>query len=158
MFSSHISRLHILMLINNRYLLIISVLFSSKIALSSLRFNSNSLRSLKSLRMTSAATTVTTYNVLSSSLSSPDYFNRCDPEACDPKNRLVVVKKKLEQEIAKKSIICLQEVICIQLVKYSSFIKYIYFTFYNKVIDRLGGQLTLIFPQEQLSIDKFHLW
>ena len=56
-----------------------------------------------------AVTTVTTYNVLSSSLGSADYFIKCDPDACDPSKRLPLVKLKLEKEIEKKSIICLQE-------------------------------------------------
>ena len=53
---------------------------------------------------------VTTYNVLSSSLSEPTYFTACTAENLDPHARLEKIRKKLQSEIDSKSIICLQEV------------------------------------------------
>ena len=49
-------------------------------------------------------------NVLSSSLSSETHFIKCQADAVEPKLRLIRLKDKLEEEIAKHSIICLQEV------------------------------------------------
>jgi mRNA deadenylase 3'-5' endonuclease subunit Ccr4 len=51
-----------------------------------------------------------TYNLLSSSLSSPSYFNKCKPEFCDPNNRMETILQKLNTEIHDGAIICLQEV------------------------------------------------
>lgn len=53
---------------------------------------------------------VSTYNVLSSSLSEASYFTACSPENLDPPTRLEKLRKKLQPEIDSKSIICLQEV------------------------------------------------
>ena len=53
---------------------------------------------------------VTTYNVLSSSLASPDYYTSCKPENLDQKTRYARLIAKLDKQIGKDSIICLQEV------------------------------------------------
>jgi 2',5'-phosphodiesterase len=53
---------------------------------------------------------VTTYNILSSSLGSADYYPKCDPDACNPKLRFPVIREKIAKEIDKRAIICLQEV------------------------------------------------
>ena len=54
---------------------------------------------------------VASYNVLSSCLSSPSHFVGVEnPEWCDPKYRLELIKEKLESEFTKNSVICLQEV------------------------------------------------
>lgn len=53
---------------------------------------------------------VTTYNVLSSSLASPDYYTSCTPENLDQKTRYARLLTKLEGQMSKDSIICLQEV------------------------------------------------
>lgn len=54
---------------------------------------------------------VVTYNVLSSSLCSASYFtNTLDPKYCDSKYRFDGLVTKLEPEIEKNAIICLQEV------------------------------------------------
>ena len=53
---------------------------------------------------------VTTYNVLSSSLASPDYYTSCKPENLDQKMRFTRLIAKLDNQINKDSIICLQEV------------------------------------------------
>ena len=61
----------------------------------------------------SAASTnvrVTTYNVLSSQLARSDYFTFCNPKWLQASHRLGKIKEKMEVEVAKKSIICLQEV------------------------------------------------
>jgi len=60
--------------------------------------------------MAAATPRVVTYNVLSSSLSPPDYFNKCDPKDLDPRTRLPRVLEKLSGEVDKDAIICLQEV------------------------------------------------
>jgi 2',5'-phosphodiesterase len=51
-----------------------------------------------------------TYNVLSSHLCEPDYFKSCDPQNLKPEVRLQRLIHKLQSEIKKKTIICLQEV------------------------------------------------
>jgi len=53
---------------------------------------------------------IITYNVLSSKLCGEDYFVKCNPKDLDPSTRLKRVISKLESEIQKGSIICLQEV------------------------------------------------
>jgi len=53
---------------------------------------------------------VATYNVLSSHLSGKDHYSTLNPEHLSPKNRLPVVLQKIDEEIEKSSIICLQEV------------------------------------------------
>jgi len=53
---------------------------------------------------------VATYNVLSSHLSGTDHYSTLNPDHLCPKNRLPVVLKKIDEEIARSSIICLQEV------------------------------------------------
>lgn len=53
---------------------------------------------------------VTTYNVLSSHLARADYFSFCNPKWLQASYRLMKVKEKIDAEVAKKSIICLQEV------------------------------------------------
>ena len=53
---------------------------------------------------------VTTYNVLSSHLGGADYYTSCKPEWLDPAYRFRQLKSKLDAEIDKEAIICLQEV------------------------------------------------
>jgi len=53
---------------------------------------------------------VASYNVLSSQLSGADHYTTYNPRDLDPKNRLPVVLQKIDDEIEKSSIICLQEV------------------------------------------------
>lgn len=53
---------------------------------------------------------VTTYNVLSSHLGGADYYTSCKPEWLDPAYRFRQVKQKLDSEINKGAIICLQEI------------------------------------------------
>jgi len=53
---------------------------------------------------------VATYNVLSSHLSGTDHYSTLDPNHLCPKNRLPVVLQKIDEEIERSSIICLQEV------------------------------------------------
>jgi mRNA deadenylase 3'-5' endonuclease subunit Ccr4 len=53
---------------------------------------------------------VTTYNVLSSSLARADYFSFCSPKYLSASYRLAKVKEKLQAEVSKNAIICLQEV------------------------------------------------
>uniref|UniRef100_A0A7S2ZUU9 Endonuclease/exonuclease/phosphatase domain-containing protein n=2 Tax=Rhodosorus marinus TaxID=101924 RepID=A0A7S2ZUU9_9RHOD len=50
------------------------------------------------------------YNVLSSSLSTPTTFPECDPDALLEENRLQKLTIKLEREITFRSVVCLQEV------------------------------------------------
>lgn len=51
-----------------------------------------------------------TYNVLSSHLCEPDYFKSCNPQHLKPELRLKKLINKLTPELAKKTIICLQEI------------------------------------------------
>uniref|UniRef100_A0A6T8PH94 Endonuclease/exonuclease/phosphatase domain-containing protein n=1 Tax=Hemiselmis andersenii TaxID=464988 RepID=A0A6T8PH94_HEMAN len=53
---------------------------------------------------------VVTYNVLSSSLCSPSFYTDCLPSNLHPPTRLARVKEKLQKEIERGSICCLQEV------------------------------------------------
>lgn len=53
---------------------------------------------------------VVSYNVLSSSLSSSQWFTECRPENCDPDQRFVKLLKKLDAEMNLLAIICLQEI------------------------------------------------
>lgn len=59
---------------------------------------------------TKGAVRVSTYNVLSSHLASPDYFRNCEPQYLDQAYRLSKVKEKLDMETSNKAVICLQEV------------------------------------------------
>ena len=53
---------------------------------------------------------VTTYNVLSSHLASPDHFHACNPEHLNADYRYKSLLKKLDDSVEKRSVICLQEV------------------------------------------------
>lgn len=53
---------------------------------------------------------IVSYNVLSSHLARIDQYPTLNPDHLVAKNRLPVVLKKLDEEINKKSVICLQEV------------------------------------------------
>jgi len=53
---------------------------------------------------------VTSYNVLSSHLAAPSWFQACNAEYLDANYRLQSLKNKLEAEIAENAVICLQEV------------------------------------------------
>ena len=57
-----------------------------------------------------ATVRIVSYNVLSDSLCSPSYYHKCPPVCCDPEFRLELVRRKLETEMKKGSVICLQEV------------------------------------------------
>eukprot|EP00730_Choanoeca_flexa_P018724 TRINITY_DN9122_c0_g1_i3.p1 TRINITY_DN9122_c0_g1~~TRINITY_DN9122_c0_g1_i3.p1 ORF type:complete len:212 (+),score=24.32 TRINITY_DN9122_c0_g1_i3:155-790(+) len=60
--------------------------------------------------MASPVTRIVTYNVLSPTLCSPDWFPECKPAACKAENRLGKVLTQLEPYVKEDSIICLQEV------------------------------------------------
>jgi 2',5'-phosphodiesterase len=53
---------------------------------------------------------IVTYNVLSSHLAEPDHFKHCQPSDLEPATRLRRIQQKLEAEIRRRAIICLQEV------------------------------------------------
>ncbi len=58
----------------------------------------------------STSVKVTSYNVLSSSLCEPNYFQACNPEFLAPTHRLNILKQKLDKETDTKAVVCLQEV------------------------------------------------
>lgn len=53
---------------------------------------------------------VAQYNLLSDKLCSPEFFCYSPADACDNTKRLCKVKEKLEEQMAKKAILCLEEV------------------------------------------------
>jgi mRNA deadenylase 3'-5' endonuclease subunit Ccr4 len=53
---------------------------------------------------------VASYNVLSSHLAQPDHFSTLNPDHLKASHRLPVVLRKLDDEIQRQSIICLQEI------------------------------------------------
>eukprot|EP00904_Undaria_pinnatifida_P008588 jgi/Undpi1/485/HiC_scaffold_10.g03951.m1 len=53
---------------------------------------------------------VVTYNILCSHLAEPTRFPLCDPENLDAPTRLIRVKQKLDTEVSKGAVICMQEV------------------------------------------------
>jgi 2',5'-phosphodiesterase len=53
---------------------------------------------------------VVSYNVLSNHLCSPQQYPTLNPDHCVPASRLSSVLNKLDEEINKKAVICLQEV------------------------------------------------
>ena len=55
---------------------------------------------------------VFSYNLLSSSLSSPGYFTTLLPANLLPQNRYVKIIDKLKVETGRESVLCLQEVSC----------------------------------------------
>lgn len=57
-----------------------------------------------------ATVKVTTYNVLSSHLAAPSWFQACKPEFLDQNYRLESLKRKLDTECESQAVICLQEV------------------------------------------------
>lgn len=83
------------------------LLITKIIAISSSR--SNLSTSLLSKRNLSSMIRITSYNVLSSHLAAPSHFKACKEENLNAENRLVKIRSKLDQEIAKDSILCLQE-------------------------------------------------
>lgn len=60
--------------------------------------------------MRPASIRVVSYNVLSSHLAEPSHFTTLNPEHLKASNRLPLVLSKLDEEISKDSLICLQEV------------------------------------------------
>lgn len=53
---------------------------------------------------------IVSYNVLSSSLAAPSHFPACNPADLDGQTRLSRLLAKLEEPVASRAIICLQEV------------------------------------------------
>jgi mRNA deadenylase 3'-5' endonuclease subunit Ccr4 len=53
---------------------------------------------------------ISSYNVLSSHLAEPSYFTNCYPEYLDADYRFESLLKKMDREVEKNAIICLQEV------------------------------------------------
>mmetsp|Transcript_3150 Transcript_3150/g.10914 ORF Transcript_3150/g.10914 Transcript_3150/m.10914 type:complete len:345 (-) Transcript_3150:181-1215(-) len=53
---------------------------------------------------------VVSYNVLSSSLASPGYFQHCRPENLHAEKRYKKLTLKLEEQVKRSAVICLQEV------------------------------------------------
>jgi 2',5'-phosphodiesterase len=53
---------------------------------------------------------IVSYNVLSSSLAAPSHFPACDPADLEAQTRLSRLLAKLEEPVASRAIICLQEV------------------------------------------------
>ena len=53
---------------------------------------------------------VISYNVLSSSLSSPSHFQKCSPKNLKAENRYGKLTLKLEEQVKRRAVICLQEV------------------------------------------------
>jgi mRNA deadenylase 3'-5' endonuclease subunit Ccr4 len=53
---------------------------------------------------------ITSYNVLSSHLADPSYFTNCRPEHLAAPYRYEQLLKKMDVEVEKQAIICLQEV------------------------------------------------
>jgi 2',5'-phosphodiesterase len=53
---------------------------------------------------------IVSYNVLSSALAAPSHFPACDPGDLDAHTRLSRLLTKLEEPVASRAIICLQEV------------------------------------------------
>ena len=53
---------------------------------------------------------VSSYNVLSSHLAEPSYFTHCAPEHLAASYRYDLLLKKMDGEVEKNAIICLQEV------------------------------------------------
>lgn len=53
---------------------------------------------------------VATYNILSSSLSAPSYFTMCSPDHLEPETRIKKCISRINDEVDKNAIVCLQEV------------------------------------------------
>lgn len=53
---------------------------------------------------------VATYNILCSHLAEPARFPMCDPKNLDAPTRLTKIKQKLDTEISRGAVICMQEV------------------------------------------------
>jgi len=69
----------------------------------------------------SSTVRVITYNVLSSAMSTPEHYPKCDPEILDPEFRLRAICEHLKYEIRSLSIICLQEVSITWAAKLTTF-------------------------------------
>lgn len=55
---------------------------------------------------------IVTYNVLSDALCTPKDYSACGEDNIDPAKRLAKIQAKLREEIAKGSVIALEEVHC----------------------------------------------
>lgn len=98
------------MKITARRLVSLSSLFGSLDAILPKQFGLTSVAAMASPKQTSLNVRVATYNVLSSHLSGADHYSTLNPDHLCPKNRLPVVLQKIDEEIERSSIICLQEV------------------------------------------------
>jgi len=74
---------------------------------------------------------IASYNVLSSSLSASAYFVHSAEKNCAPKHRLEKLFAKLEEEIAKEAVVCLQEVSLAWTGRLHSFFASKNYTFVN---------------------------
>lgn len=96
--------------ITTRRLISLSSLFGSLDAILPKQFGLTSVAAMAPPEQTSLNVRVATYNVLSSHLSSTDHYSTLNPDHLCPENRLPVVLQKIDEEIEKSSIICLQEI------------------------------------------------
>jgi len=95
------------------------------------------------------------YNVLSSSLCSPSWYPKCDPEALDAKNRLPKILSKLEEEVDKGAVIGLQEVSLSWSTTFRAFFKdrgyYFTSTHYGSTWSDFMG-VALAFPEKDFDL------
>ena len=77
--------------------------FFTSLCLQARRLSTQRLPHLHSHRISS-------YNVLSSHLADPSYFTNCTPDYLDAGYRYDLLLKKMDTEVDRKAIICLQEV------------------------------------------------
>ena len=65
---------------------------------------------LDGMRMSSALHRISSYNVLSSRLAEPEYFPSCSADYLAADYRLEGLLTKMEREVSREGVICLQEV------------------------------------------------
>lgn len=98
------------MRISTHRLLSLSSFFGSLEAILPKSFGFTSVAAMAPQQNSPLQVRVASYNVLSSHLSGVDHYSTLNPDHLNPKNRLPVVLQKIDEEIERSSIICLQEV------------------------------------------------
>ena len=100
---------------------------------------------------------IASYNILSSHLSPPEYFPKCDPQNLKPETRLKRILVKLEAQIKQQSIICLQEISTLWVGElHLFFLKHNYYLvtgLYGKAKNGYMG-VGIAFPLSKYSVEE----
>jgi len=100
---------------------------------------------------------IVSYNILSDSLCTADHFNHSNPDDLNNDIRFKRITMKLQEEINKKSIICLQEVSRSWKIKLVKFLKNNQYAHFDSLYgSRFNGYMGVFmaWPNDKLILEK----